>query len=202
MDTTQRVRYVCYGKTRKQTECDGQTGYTMHILDDIIEKVVHGIFERMRNLQKSEIVNVRYREKMNERKSLLHTTRADYTKAASDLEALKSEIIKSIKGESAFSKDMLASLITEAEVKCTELQRLYEKAQVDYDEGQAVLAELNTQYDEIITWSEMYDSAGFEAKKMIVNCLIGRVEVYRGYKLHIDFKIDLDQFSSGLDIAA
>ncbi len=26
MDTTQRVRYVCYGKTRKQTECDGQTG--------------------------------------------------------------------------------------------------------------------------------------------------------------------------------
>ena len=202
MDTTQRIRYVCYGKTRKQTECDGQTGYTMHILDDIIEKVVHGIFERMRNIQKSEIVNVRYREKMNERKSLLHTTRADYTKAASDLEALKSEIIKSIKGESAFSKDMLASLITEAEIKCTELQKLYEKAQADYDEGQAVLAELNTQYDEIITWSEMYDTAGFEAKIMIVNCLISRVEVYRGYKLHIDFKIDLDQFSSGLDIAA
>ncbi len=93
-------------------------------------------------------------------------------------------------------------MITEAEVKCTELQRLYEKAQADYDEGQAVLAELNSQYDEIITWSEMYDTAGFEAKKMIVNCLISRVEVNRGYKLHIDFKIDLDQFSSGLDIAA
>lgn len=71
-----------------------------------------------------------------------------------------------------------------------------------YEEGQAVLAELNTQYDEIITWSEMYDTAGFEAKKMIVNCLISRVAVYRGYKLHIDFKIDLDQFSSGLDITA
>lgn len=37
MDTTQRVRYVCYGKTRKQTECDGPTGYTMHVLDEIIE---------------------------------------------------------------------------------------------------------------------------------------------------------------------
>ena len=31
-----RVRYVCYGKTRKQTECDGQTGYTAHTLDGII----------------------------------------------------------------------------------------------------------------------------------------------------------------------
>lgn len=174
----------------------------MHVLDEIIEKVVHGIFERMKNIPKSEIVNTRYREKMNERKSLLHTARAEYTKATSDLEALKSEIVKSIKGESAFPKDMLASLIAESEVKCTDLQKLYEKAQADYDEGQAVLTGLNEQYDEIITWSEMYDTAGFEVKKMIVNCLISRVEVYHGYKLHIDFRIALDQFIEGLDIAA
>ena len=35
---------------------------------------------------------------------------------------------------------------------------------------------------------------------MIVNCLIGRVEVYRDYKLHIDFNIDFNQFSLGMDI--
>lgn len=28
-----RVRYICYGKTRKQTDCDGQTGYAAHILN-------------------------------------------------------------------------------------------------------------------------------------------------------------------------
>ena len=43
-----RVRYICYGKTRKQTECDGQTGYTAHILDGIIDKMVRQIFERMK----------------------------------------------------------------------------------------------------------------------------------------------------------
>ena len=58
-----RVRYICYGKTRKQTECDGQTGYTAHILDGIIDKVVRQIFERMKAIPKSEIVNIRYREK-------------------------------------------------------------------------------------------------------------------------------------------
>ena len=52
-----RVRYICYGKTRKQTECDGQTGYTAHILDGIIDKVVRQIFERMKAIPKSEIVN-------------------------------------------------------------------------------------------------------------------------------------------------
>ena len=84
--------------------------------------------------------------------------------------------------------------------KCLEVQRQMEAAQAAYDEGQAVMADLNSQYDDIISWSEMYDTASFEAKKMIVNCLIKRVEVYRDYKLHIDFNIDLEQFSLGMDI--
>ena len=40
-----RVRYICYGKTRKQTECDGQTGYTAHKLDDIVDKLDVNISE-------------------------------------------------------------------------------------------------------------------------------------------------------------
>ena len=195
-----RVRYVCYGKTRKQTDCDGQTGYTAHILDGIIDKLVRQIFERMKAIPKSDIVSIRYREKMEERKSLLHSVRAEYAKAAADLETLKGEVIKTIRGESTFSKELLSSLIAEAEAKCQELQENMETAQAAYDEGKTVLASLNAQYDDIISWAEMYDTASMEAKKMIVNCLIKRVEVYRDYKLHIDFNIDFEQFTGGLDI--
>ncbi len=196
-----RVRYICYGKTRKQTDCDGQTGYTAHILDGIIDKVVRQIFEHMKAIPKSDIVNIRYREKMEERKSLLHSVRAEYAKAAADLETLKGEVIKTIRGESTFSKELLGSLITEAEARCRELQENMETAQAAYDEGQAVLASLNAQYDDIISWADMYDTASIEAKKMIVSCLIKRIDVYRDYKLHIDFNIDFEQFSGGLDIA-
>ena len=66
--------------------------------------------------------------------------------------------------------------------------------------GQTVLSSLEAQYDDIISWADMYDSASLEAKKMIVNCLIKRVEVCRDYKLHIDFNIDFEQFNGGLDI--
>ena len=197
-----RVRYVCYGKTRKQTDCDGQTGYTAHILDGIIDKLVRQIFERMKAIPKSDIVNIRYREKMEERKSLLHSVRAEYAKAAADLETLKGEVIKTIRGESTFSKELLSSLIAEAEAKCQELQESMKTAQAAYDEGKTVLASLNAQYDDIISWAEMYDTASVEAKKMIVSCLIKRVEVYRDYKLHIDFNIDFEQFTGGLDIVA
>ncbi len=53
----------------------------------------------------------------------------------------------------------------------------------------------------IISWADMYDTASIEAKKRIVSCLIKRIEVYRDYKLHLDFNIDFEQFSAGLDIA-
>ena len=195
-----RVRYVCYGKTRKQTECDGQTGYTAHTLDGIIDKLVRQIFERMKAVPKSEIVSIRYEEKMDERRALLRSIRADYTKATGELEMLRAEVIKSLRGESAFSQSLLGSLIADAETKCLEVQQQLDAAQAAYDEGQAVLASLNAQYDDIISWADMYDTASIEAKKMVVNCLIKRVDVYRDYKLHIDFNIDFEQFSMGLDI--
>lgn len=44
----------------------------------------------------------------------------------------------------------------------------------------------------------MCDTARLEAKKMIVNCLIKRIEVYRAYKLHIDVNIDFEQVQFGL----
>ena len=197
-----RVRYICYGKTRKQTDCNGQTGYTAHILDGIIDKLVRRIFERMKAIPKSDIVNLRYQEKMEERKCLLQSIRADYTKAANELDMLKAEVIKALRGESSFPKDLLGEMITEAETKCRELQESMKAAQAAYDEGKTVLASLNAQYDEIISWSELYDTASIEAKKMIVSSLIRRVDVYRGYKLHIEFTIDFEQFCCGLDFEA
>lgn len=63
------------------------------------------------------------------------------------------------------------------------------------------MEKLGAQYDEIITWSEMYETASMEAKRMIVGYLIKRVDVYRGYKFHIEFNIDFEQFQSGIDIS-
>ena len=61
----------------------------------------------MKAIPKSEVVNIRYKEKMEERKSLLQSVRGEYAKAAADLEALKGEVLKSIRGESTFSKELL-----------------------------------------------------------------------------------------------
>ena len=56
-------------------------------------------------------------------------------------------------------------------------------------------------YEELISFSDLYDSASFEAKKMIVNQLIRRVDVYRGYQINITFNFDLTPYIEGDDAA-
>ena len=65
-----------------------------------------------------------------------------------------------------------------------------------------LLNQLTDQYEELISWADLYDHATFEAKKLIVNCMIRRVEVFRDYKLNVEFNFDLNQFLNGLDISA
>ena len=149
-------------------------------------------------IPKSEIVSTRNRAKMEERQALLKGINADYAKAAAELDMLRAEVIKSLRGENAFSQELLGSLVKDAETKCLEVQQQLEAAQQAYEDGQAMLAHLNA----IVSWADMYAPASMETKKMIVKCLIKRVDVYRDYKLHIDFNIDFEQFSAGLDIVA
>ena len=61
------------------------------------------------------------------------------------------------------------------------------------------IKDLNEQYDEIISWSSLYDSASIEAKKMIVNSMIKRVDVYRDYELNVELNMNIRQFFLGME---
>ena len=97
---------------------------------------------------------------------------------------------------------MLSGLISESEAECRRLLDLCNCAEKEISDSQIVLKELSERYNELISWAELYDNADFEKKKMIVNCLIRRVDVYRDYKLKIDFNFDFQQFISGIDMVA
>lgn len=202
IDMTKRLRYVCYGKTRKQTECDGQTGYTMHILDDIVDSIIKDIFAKMKGVSKSEVVNAKYANELELRKARLIMLNADYGKASDNLTLLKAEVVKSIRGESSFSTEMLSDLIREAESECARLEEQCADARRDVKDTENLLRQLSDHFDELISWAELYDSANLEKKKMVVNALINRIEVSRDYKVKIDFNFDFEQFTNGLDIAA
>ena len=199
LDDTLRIRYTCYGKLRKQTDCTGQTGYTMHILDEIIDKMVRQIFSRLRGIPKEQLITSRYAKETAERKNHLQALQAERDKAEKDLLALKAEILAVIKGESAFPKDTLAEMIAAQEKKHTELETLCEEASAELERNAELMANVSQLYEELISYADLYDSASFEAKKMIVSQLIRRVDVYRGYQIHVDFNFDLAQYLENSD---
>lgn len=54
------------------------------------------------------------------------------------------------------------------------------------------------EYNKYVNWSDVFDSASMEAKKMIVSQLIKRVRLWRGYIIDVEFNIDMEQFNFGM----
>ncbi len=199
---TIRVRYVCQTKTRKHEPCGGQTGYTKHILDGMINDIVHEIFRKVTSLSKAEILNASHSAKVGEYKAIAKKAQREYQKAEKELQGLKQEVVKAVTGNSAFPVELLSNLVQETEQKCAALKLTYETAQRDVEQSEIIMQELQIKYNQFIDWSSVYDTASIETRKMIVAQLIERVDVFRGYELKIKFAISVEQFLIGLDISA
>ncbi len=186
----------------RRTKNDFEMMTALYILDDLIDEIVRDIFRKMKGISKSDVIKLRYADELQVRKARLNMVKADYSKEFENLTVLKAEVIKAIKGESSFSADTLSGLIEESEKECGRLFDLCADAEKDVADGESILKLLSNSFDELISWAELYEEASFEKKKMIVNCLIKRVEASRGYKLKVEFNIDFEQFMIGIDKVA
>ena len=81
-------------------------------------------------------------------------------------------------------------------------QHIPQKLYAETEKTAELMDNVSKLYEELISFSDLYDSASFEAKKIIVNQLIRRVDVYRGYQLNITFNFDLTPYIERDDAAA
>lgn len=199
---TRRTRYTCQTKSRTHGQCDGQTGYTVEKLDNIIDSIIRGIFSQVQRLRREDIVNACYAREMDEKKAFLQKTRQECEKAEAGLQNLKKEVVKSLIGESAFSPEILNGVIQEQEKRCVELRYTLATTERELLDGESRLISIGRQYDEFLEWSAAYDAASMSAKKMIVSRIIERVDVCRGYQLNVKLNISVEQFMVNLEAAA
>lgn len=95
-----RMRYVCYNKTRHRVDCDGQTGYTTHILDGLVTGVLHQIFDKMKSIREDEIVSRTQMDVEASVKEQLAAARREFAKATKEYEAVKAKLYDVIRGKS------------------------------------------------------------------------------------------------------
>ncbi len=197
-----RVRYVCYNKTRHRLNCDGQTGYTMHILDGIIVDIMHMIFSRMREATEDEIVCRAHDNATLDLKDRVTRAKEEFAKAAKEYDSLKAEVVKAVQGKSAFPMDILSELVNSAKEKMLEASGRLSELTAEMEKDEKRVSKIKADYKNLIRWSEIFDNCDIATKKMITSYIINKVYVYSDYKLHIEFNMNVEQFLNGLDIPA
>lgn len=202
VEQRKRVRYVCYNKTRHRLDCDGQTGYTMHILDGIIVDVLHMIFDKMAEVTEDEIVCRAHDHATLDLKDRLTRAKEDFTKASKEYDSLKGEVVKAVQGKSAFSMDILSELVESAKKEMLVSSERLNALTAEMEADEKRVSKIKSDYKSLIRWSEIFDNSDMATKKMIAGYIIHRVYVYSGYRLHIEFNMNIEQFLGGLDIPA
>ena len=196
---TRRIRYVCYNRTRHKHLCDGQTGYTVRKLDEIIDKVVHKLFERLNDIPKEQIIAQKYAAQISEYQAKLTKARGVMQANTAELKEYEAEVIKVIRGKSSLSSELLNKLYEEAKAQVNASAKIVQKLEERVKNSEKLRNKLNDQYDKITGWSELYDTCDMETKKMIISRLMTTVRVKRDYELEIDLSVPCEQLGLTLD---
>ena len=61
-----------------------------------------------------------------------------------------------------------------------------------------MLENIDYLYDEFVSWSEEFNLATKERKKMIICKLFKSIEIGKGYNVEITINIDYEQFLNGI----
>ena len=197
-----RIRYVCYNKTRHRAECDGQTGYTMHILDSVIETILHQVFDKMKCTSSDMIIGGACQKQMALLRSDLQRVKAENTKANKEYESLKAEVLKAVQGKSVLPMEVLNEVLSETRQRVIDTSHRITELTMELENESAKVAEMQAEFNRIATWSEIFDGSDIATKKMICGYIIKRVTVFRDYQISVDFNINVEQFLNGIDSTA
>ncbi len=194
-----RIRYVCYRKTRRRLECDGQTGYTMHILDGMVEDILHQVFRKMQAVSDELIVGTAFEKQMMLLQADLQRAKAENASVNREYESLKAEIMKAVQGKSLLPAEVLNEMAEEIREKLMATSRCITELNEELADSNARMEDLRAEYQHIVSWSEMFDNSDRATQKMICAYIIKRVTVRRDYQLDIEFNINVQQFLHGID---
>ena len=156
---TPRMRYVCYNKTRHTHLCDGQTGYTVHRLDAVIDAIVHQLFAQLQDAPKETIVTVRCAEQIADTRRNLAKAREIMQADTAEVLEYEAEVIKVIRGESRLDSELLNKLHEAAKTRAAASSAAVRKLEEQLKDDKERKSALAQQCDSMLAWADMYPTA-------------------------------------------
>ena len=189
-----RARYQCHYKVRHPGKCDGRSCYGVPKVDDMIETVVRYQFSRIRVASADRIMENQKQKSVGLADARMNILETRLNEKRRELEDLKAETIRVIRGESKLSSELLNELLekTTEEIQALSLQLEGAEQELEYVRGSFEVEQ--AEYDKILNWAHLYDGCSFDAKKMIVSQFIKSVFIYSDHTMEITFNVSFEEF--------
>lgn len=187
-------RYICYHRSRGLKDCDGATTYNADKIDGAVIEAMRAIFAKIPGCLAEEKIQAAYKRSIANNHQMQRKLEADMQKDKVQLNSLQLEIAKVLTGDSVFSQDDLMIAINTLKGRMEESENKLTELKCEDAEKKSVVESIIPAYHQFKSWAEEFESASWETKKMIVNQLFSRVEVGKGYNIHMEMNITYKQF--------
>ncbi|MDE7185192.1 MAG: hypothetical protein K2O40_12165, partial [Lachnospiraceae bacterium] len=175
-------RYVCPAK------CEERSCYPQNYLEGIVFGVVEIYLEHLKSIDITEEIKKMQSQQRQSAEKELEAIHKRQRTLKMDIRTLEEKIPEAIRGEYYFSAEKLSAMIKEKNREEEELynraeqirNRLLQAADQDYDMEKFVTRLPN--------WKEEFQNADTQTKRMLLSCLIDKVEV-RDNDINIKFRL-------------
>ena len=186
--------YRCYRKISSKGSCGGQNVYKADVLNDAVEEQVRLFLSRIGSIPREHMVALASARNEEAFTVSYRQAEKEFENAQKQVAALEEQVVKALVGESQLDLSVVNSMLLKHRAKLEGAQQAMEEARTRMEAEKANARTATAQIDQLVSWAECYDRAEVETKHMIIARLIDRVEVGKGYKVHIRFKISIEQF--------
>lgn len=191
-----RARYACHYNIRHPGECDGQSGYGVTKLDDLVSKIVRMQFAKIKKVSAQALIAGQQAKEIELAKAKLKLANDQYQEKKKEYDDLKAETIKVIRGISKLNAKLLNELVEEATEALQQTESDMRIARTELKLYTESAEAVRQEYAQLISWAEMYENCTFEAKKMIIAQFVKAAYVRRNYELDILFNVSFEDFQS------
>ena len=194
------IVYKCYNRTQHKQVCNGPTTYRAERVDQVVESLLRGIFERAKSVNEKAFVNQQVKTTAQQYQQKLKKAKADYSKAAKELTKWEDLMLASIEGTCVFTPQQIKNRMDAVQATLDDLTQQITALQDQAQESAELASDIQEQHQRLLSWAEMYDSASPEEKRMVASYIIKAVTLTRGYGIQVEFNISEAQYLSGMEM--
>ena len=192
--------YKCYNRSQHKAICDGPSTYRAQKVDQVVESILMGIFERAKGINEEEFVKQQVRCTAVQYQQALKQAKSDYGKYTKELSKWEGLMLDSIEGTCVFSPEQIKSRMDKVQQSMDTLAEQIEKLQLKATEAEETAKEILAQHQRLLSWADMFSTATPEEKKMVASYVMKAVTLTRDYGIQIEFNISEAQYLGGMDM--